>query len=140
MGEAFVRKRGIHMIYAVDFDDMIFLGHGNGAGTANVQLIKHLIFKRKMGDKIILWTCREGKRLQDAVDFCKEYGLVFDAVNDNLPEIIAKNGANSRKVICDVYLDGRAKSMDEYDFSGEVNMDKIKDALVRFADKVSVAG
>lgn len=36
------------------------------------------------GDQIILNTMREGVRLQDAVDWCREQGIEFDAVNDNV--------------------------------------------------------
>ncbi len=128
------------MIYAVSFDGTISLGKFSKLGPPNESLIKHLIFRQKLGDKIILWTCREGKRLEEAVEFCNEYGLRFDAVNDNLPEIVAKSGVNSRKVICDVYIDDRAKNFDDYELTGEIDMDKIENALVRYADRVSIAG
>ncbi len=74
------------------------------------------------------------------MEFCRSYGLTFDAVNDNLPEIIAKRGHNPRKVICDIYIDSRAQRLDDYDFTGEIDMDKISSALVSFADKVMIAG
>ena len=60
------------------------------------------------GSKIILWTCRTGQPLQDAVDLCKSYGLEFDAVNENLPEMIKAYGNNSRKVSADKYIDDNA--------------------------------
>ena len=34
--------------------------------------------------------------------------LTFDAVNDNLPEIIEMYGNNSRKITCDYYIDDKA--------------------------------
>lgn len=37
-----------------------------------------------------------------------EQELVFDAINDNLPEIVEKYGNNSRKITCDYYIDDRA--------------------------------
>ena len=61
---------------------------------------------------LILWTCRVGERLEEAVAACAEWGLVFDAVNDNLPERIATYGANPRKVNADEYWDDRAVVMD----------------------------
>ena len=61
-----------------------------------------------MGDKLILWTCREGVSLQNAIDFCRHNDLEFDAINDNLPETIEKYGSNSRKISCDYYIDDRA--------------------------------
>ena len=60
-----------------------------------------------MGDKIILWTCHTGRKLSDAVDLCKECRLIFDAVNENLPEDIEKYGKDCRKVHADYYIDDR---------------------------------
>ena len=40
-------------------------------------------------------------------DWCREQNLEFDAVNDNLPEIIELYGNNSRKITCDYYIDDR---------------------------------
>ena len=37
----------------------------------------------------------------------------FDAVNDNLPEVIALYGSNSRKITCDYYIDDRALRHEE---------------------------
>ena len=44
------------------------------------------------------------------MDWCRARGLEFDAVNDNLPEIIEEYGINSRKITCDYYIDDRAVS------------------------------
>ena len=60
------------------------------------------------GVGIILWTVRDGKELDDAVEWCKEFNLVFDAINDNLPEIKEMYGNNSRKISCDIYIDDRS--------------------------------
>ena len=42
---------------------------------------------KERGNKLILWTCREGVLLAQAVDWCRTQGLTFDAVNDNLEEM-----------------------------------------------------
>ena len=81
----------------------------NGPNVANQ--IMHLSTTKKWksdGNKLILWTCRAGDALSKAVDWCKEYELEFDAVNDNLPEIVEYYGSNSRKITCDWYIDDRA--------------------------------
>ena len=127
------------MIYAVDFDGTLSMGEWPEVGPANIRLINYLLRKQKHGDKIILWTCRAGRALEDAIEFCEEHGLVFDAVNDNLPEIVEKYGSNSRKITCDVYIDDRACYVDDYDYTGDIDMDKIKAALIRFADRVALA-
>ena len=39
---------------------------------------------------------------------CRENGLEFDAVNDDLPEVIELYGTNSRKITADFYIDDKA--------------------------------
>lgn len=46
--------------------------------------------------------------LQDAVDWCYNRGLKFDAVNDNLEENKEHFGNNTRKVFADEYWDDKA--------------------------------
>ena len=96
------------MTFAVDFDGTLSFGQYPDTGPANEGLIDFLIARKRKGDRLILWTCREGKTLQAALDFCQTLGLVFDAVNDNLPEVVEKYGVNTRKVSCDFYIDDRA--------------------------------
>ena len=95
-------------IIAVDFDGTLSLGEWPNIGPTNEELIALLKERKKNGDKLILWTCREGDALQEAVRWCEREGLVFDAVNDNIPEMIERYGTNSRKVSCDYYIDDRA--------------------------------
>lgn len=74
-------------IYAVDFDGTLNLADRYPElGEPNRELIKFLREKQRQGDKIILWTCREGELLEAAVLFCQENGLTFDAINDNTKE------------------------------------------------------
>ena len=127
------------MIYAVDFDGTLSLAEWPEVGHVNKELVDFLIRRKMLGDKVILWTCRAGKPLADAVDFCRSYGLTFDAVNDNLPEVVEKYGSNSRKITCDVYIDDRACHIDDYQFTGDVDVDRIEAALVKFADRMDMA-
>lgn len=60
------------------------------------------------GDPVILNTCRTGKRLQEAVSFCARHGLHFQAVNENLPQVVRMLGHNPRKIYADVYIDDKA--------------------------------
>ena len=48
---------------------------------------------------------REGKYLDDAVQWLKAHGLNPDAVNDNLPERVEMWGNNPRKIYADIYID-----------------------------------
>ena len=99
-------------IHAVDFDGTLSVGaEWPEIGQANLLLFAHLISRRKCGHKVILWTCREGQHLEDAMKFCTKYGLEFDAVNDNLQECKDFYQNNSRKVFAHHYYDDRNKSI-----------------------------
>jgi len=97
-------------IYAVDFDQTLAIGGYDfpDIGKPNIPLIAFLIQKRKDGHKVVLWSCREGDNLANAVGWCRNMGLEFDAVNDNIPAIIEAYGVNSRKVFADYYIDDKA--------------------------------
>lgn len=96
------------MIIAVDFDGTITReSKWPDLGEPNLPFISELIRRRKNGDKLILWTCRDCDLLQAAINFCRAFGLEFDAVNENIPEITEKFG-NSRKVYADLYVDDKA--------------------------------
>ena len=75
---------------------------------SNEPLIRHLINQQRLGNKVVLWTCRCGEHLDEAVKWCKEQGLIFDAVNDNIPEATARFGDNSRKIYADYYIDDKS--------------------------------
>lgn len=98
-----------NMIIAVDFDGTLCGEIYPEVGKPNMQLIDALIKRRMAGDKLILWTCREGEPLKKAVNWCNRLGLYFDAVNDNLPETIEMWGNNSRKITADLYIDDRSE-------------------------------
>ena len=95
-------------IIAVAFDGCICKNAFPNIGEPNFEVIDDLKRCQQEGTAVILWTCREDQYLKDAVDFCEVYGLVFDAVNDNLPEINEAFGTNSRKVFANEYWDDRA--------------------------------
>lgn len=95
-------------IFAVDFDGTLNLAEKYPLlGEPNEGLFRFLKRRQQAGDKIILWTCREGDYLKSAVKFCRRYGLAFDAVNDNLPENKEYFKNNSRKVYAHCYVDDR---------------------------------
>lgn len=95
------------MIIAVDFDGTLCDNKYPEITNPNTKLIDYLIKCRNAGDKIILWTCREGELLNKAVEWCKEQGLEFDAINDNLQEHKEKYQNNCRKVFADRYIDDK---------------------------------
>ena len=96
-------------IIAVDFDGTLCFSAWPDVGEPNNPLISYLKRQQKAGNKLILWTCRSGAALDKAVSWCREVAdLEFDAVNDNVQEVIDYYGNNSRKISCDIYIDDRA--------------------------------
>lgn len=95
-------------VYAVGFDGTLNLAEKYPSlGEPNRDLFDFLKQRQRLGDKIILYTCREGKLLEIAVTYCRIHGLEFDAVNDNLKENIERWGNNCRKIFADHYIDDR---------------------------------
>ena len=92
------------VIYSVDFDGTLCVECWPGIGEPNLELIEHLKAKKEKGAKLILNTCREGKELEEAVQWCAYHGLYFDAVNENLPELTEQWGY-TRKIFANVYID-----------------------------------
>lgn len=97
------------MIIAVDFDGTIVTNKYPEIGEPDYKIISELLSHKLNGDKIILWTCRNGEKLQRAVEFCIDLGLRFDAINENLDEIKVVWGNDTRKVYADEYWDDKAK-------------------------------
>lgn len=93
---------------AVDFDGCLCENKYPKFGKPNKGAIAALRIQKAKKVKVILWTCREGKELDEAVSWCAKHQLTFDAVNDNLPEHIKTFGNNSRKVHADEYWDDKS--------------------------------
>ena len=92
---------------AVDFDGTIVEHKYPAIGKEKpfaIDTLKQLAFE---GNRLILWTARDGKLLEEAVDFCKKKGLTFYGVNSNHPPGYLFEGRSdkSHKVIADVYID-----------------------------------
>ena len=102
-----------YKIIAVDFDGTLCYSNWPDLGAPNKTLIEYLQKEKAAGNKLILWTCRAGQALMDATRWCEDQGLSFDAVNDNLPEIVELYGNNSRKITCDLYIDDRNAYIDD---------------------------
>ena len=118
------------LILCVDFDGTIvqdaFPNIGEPRqGRFHRTFLEDLIYLQKKGHRIILWTCREGEHLEQAVAFCKERGLEFDAVNDDLEEVkqkytdkleIWRASGRARKVFANYYIDDRAVGLGDLNF------------------------
>lgn len=109
-------------IVAIDFDGTLVQEKFPDIGDPipnMVELCKKI--NKDPNYKLILWTCREGKQLEDALSWCKNQGISFDAVNDNLEEIKNEWHQNVRKIYCDVYIDD--KNLVPY---GELDFERVR--------------
>lgn len=96
-------------IIVVDFD-------GTLAETKFPEIIKpipkviaYCKWQKARGAILTLNTCRKGKDLQDAVEWCAAHGIIFDYVNENTAENIEKyGGEDTRKIFAHEYIDDKA--------------------------------
>lgn len=101
-----------YKVIAIDFDGTIFETEYPKILRPILPVIELAKARKAAGDKLILWTCREGAELDAAIEACREYGLEFDAVNDNLPELKEKWKNNPRKIAADEYWDDKNRIVD----------------------------
>ena len=95
------------MTIAVDFDGTIVEHRYPAIGREipfAIDTLKRLAAERH---RIILWSVREGRLLDEAIAFCRERGLEFYAVNTNYPEEKTGHEHFSRKLKADVFIDDR---------------------------------
>jgi hypothetical protein len=94
------------MRIAIDFDGTIVENNFPGIGKEMLFAFETMKELQRQGNQLILWTYRSGEALQDAVDFCKDRGVEFYAVNKNYPEEEYDHSI-SRKVDADIYIDDK---------------------------------
>lgn len=97
------------MVIAVDFDGTIVEHRYPEIGKEipfAIDTLKMLIADQH---RLILWSVREGKLLDEAVEWCRQRGVEFWAINKDYPEENGKQNNNhfSRKIKADVFIDDR---------------------------------
>ena len=96
------------MTIAVDFDGTIVEHRYPQIGEEIPFAVETLKMLVQDHHKLILWSVREGELLEAAVDWCKERGLEFYAVNRDYPEETVDNNPHfSRKIKVDLFIDDR---------------------------------
>lgn len=96
------------MTIAVDFDGTIVEHKYPAIGREIPFAIETLKKLRNEHHKLILWTVREGRLLDEALAFCRKRGLEFYAVNRDYPEEEKeRNNHYSRKLKADIFIDDR---------------------------------
>jgi hydroxymethylpyrimidine pyrophosphatase-like HAD family hydrolase len=91
---------------AVDFDGTIVDHDYPKIGKEKLFAFRTLKELEKQGARLILWTFRTGKELDEAVEYCKNNGIEFYAVNRNYPEEVLDENVG-RKIDADIYIDDK---------------------------------
>ncbi|GHU79330.1 hypothetical protein AGMMS49992_31170 [Clostridia bacterium] len=106
--QEFMAAQKYGYVIAIDFDGTLCSDEYPGIGRGKKNVIKLAKEAQRYGADIVLWTCREGDLLNEALAWCRVQGLKFAAVNDNTPARKALWGNNTRKVGYDELWDDRA--------------------------------
>lgn len=95
------------MTIAVDFDGTIVEEAYPQIGKPipfAIDVLKKLIYEDY--HHVILWTVREGALLEEAVQYCRQRGVEFYAVNKLHPDL--PDEYRPRKVAADIFIDDRS--------------------------------
>ena len=93
------------MVIAVDFDGTIVehkypeIGEELPFATSTLRMLA------QQQHRLILWTVRRGKLLDEAVEWCKKRGVEFYAVNKNYPEEVLESGGCYGKINAELFID-----------------------------------
>lgn len=116
-------------IFAIDFDGT-FVTHEYPIIGKELENAINVVLRLQEKNKIILYTMRSGKELQEAVDWCQSKGIKFYGVNENPSQ---HTWTASRKVYAHMYIDDAALGvpLDFYDDGTRpsVNWFKVEELL-----------
>ena len=114
---------------AIDFDNTIALTEFPVILEPIPEAVDFIRECQEAGIAVILWTCRTDKHLAECLQWCKDQGLKFDAVNCNLDDWVGEFYMkypdvfpDCRKVAANIYIDDKANG-------GDINWQKIKAQL-----------
>ena len=96
------------MIIAVDFDGTISRGKYPAIDGEQPYAGESLRKLYSQGHKIIIWTCRTGDRLLEAINWLLEHQIPFSRINDHDPDNLTKyGGEGGKKIYAHVYIDDK---------------------------------
>lgn len=90
----------------MDFDGTLVEEKYPEIGKEKEDAFEVLIRLQNDGHRLLLWTYRHGRTLTEAVEFCRQKGIEFYAVNKNFPEE-EHDTSVPRKLLADIYIDDR---------------------------------
>lgn len=93
------------LIIGVDFDGTLAYHEYPRIGDEVPLAIETCKKLLECGHKLILYTMRSNKELDEAVEWCRERGIEFWGINTNPQQ---SSWTNSPKVYCHLYIDDAA--------------------------------
>lgn len=95
------------MIIAVDFDGTLHTGKWPNIGCIMPYAREKMQQLASDGHTLVMWTCRGGDQLTEAINWMLANDIPFHRVNDNCATQSAMYGNNSRKVYAHLYIDDK---------------------------------
>lgn len=95
------------MIVAVDFDGTLHLGQYPGIGDPAPYAAEMMRKLKEDGHYLIIWTCREGERQTEMVNWLLEKDIPFDRINEHVSGSWEQYGYKARKVYAHCYVDDK---------------------------------
>ncbi len=92
---------------AIDFDGTVVDDAYPGIGKPKIFAFETLRKLQSEGYRLILWTYRHGRSLDEAVEFCRKNGVEFYAVNSSFEGEVFDHNMASRKIDADLFIDDR---------------------------------
>lgn len=107
------------------------MGFMDGFTSDGTVDMKHTEYYNLMKEAAKAELLSNAVKAEAAVEWCHGQGLEFDAVNEPLPEQVARWGNDTRKVYADFYIDDKAMSVSEL----EAIMDKVVDIVGEYVNQ-----
>ncbi len=94
-------------VIAIDFDGTIVEHMYPEIGPDVPQAFDWMKDLQAGGARLILWTMRDGEKLEEAVQHCRERGIEFWGINEN-PDQAETKWSGSPKAFAHMYIDDLA--------------------------------
>ena len=112
------RDKTLGPVACIDFDGTLCQINWPLIGAPKQDVIDKVKELKRQGWQLVLHTCRCGIRLQEAIEWCTEQGIVFDSVNKNTAEVLAYWEVNdegcSTKPSADLYVDDKCVHVSDF--------------------------
>lgn len=94
-------------IFAIDFDGTIVVDRYPNIGEPIPEAIDTIREIKRLGQKIVIWSCRVEPQFSEMRDFLILNDILFDYINENCPTKISYYNNDTRKIGADYYVDDK---------------------------------